>query len=129
MNIEDKGFPFIFVFSYTVRMVEKLVRICLYAVPIILMIGIIPLVTDEHVLATIYVLCAVVLLATKPEKNDLAAYAFGLVGITISETFFVGTGVETFARQGLFGIMPVWLPFLWAYAFVTIKRTLRILDQ
>lgn len=46
----------------------------------------------------------------------------------ISEFFFVSTGVETFVRNTLFGIMPIWLPFLWGYGFVDIKRAIQILD-
>jgi hypothetical protein len=46
-----------------------------------------------------------------------------------SEYFFISTGVETFARNSLFGLMPLWLPFLWAYAFVVIKRAVIILSK
>ena len=38
------------------------------------------------------------------------------------EYFFIKTGVKTFNRNTLFNIMPLWLPFLWAYVFVAIKR-------
>ncbi len=47
----------------------------------------------------------------------------------ISEYLFIKTGVETFTRNSLFGLMPLWLPFLWAYAFVVIKRAIKILDK
>lgn len=46
----------------------------------------------------------------------------------ISEYFFISTGVEIFLRHSLFGIMPVWLPVLWAYGFVVISRSLKILE-
>lgn len=46
----------------------------------------------------------------------------------IFESIFILTGVEVFQRNSLFGIMPLWLPFLWAYGFIAIKRTIRILD-
>ncbi len=92
------------------------------------MIGLIPLVLNDYYLAGIYILIAIAALAIRRERNDLVAYLFGLIIITISEYFFISTGVETFARNSLFGVMPLWLPFLWAYAFVVIKRSLRILS-
>ena len=109
-------------------MLSKIRAIVVYCIPIVLMIGLIPVVANDYLLTGIYILFTVALLCIKSEKNDLLAFLFGLIGITLSETFFVSTGVETFLRNSLFGLMPLWLPFLWAYAFVTIKRTLRILD-
>ncbi len=110
-------------------MTKKLKIISLYAAPILVMIGLIPFVENEYVLALIYVGFVAVLMYTKSEANDWLALLFGLIGITISEYFFVSTGVETFTQQTLLGVMPLWLPVLWAYAFVTIKRCLRILDN
>lgn len=101
----------------------------LYILPILAMIGLIPLIVNDYILAMVYLIFARVLLATRRQKNDLLAYLFGLFGITLAEYLFVSTGVETFSRQSLLGVMPVWLPLLWAYAFVTIKRCLRILDR
>lgn len=49
--------------------------------------------------------------------------------MTISESFFIGTGVETFVRSSLFNIMPIWLPLLWAFAFVIMRRIIVILDK
>jgi hypothetical protein len=93
------------------------------------MIGLIPVVQNDYALAAIYLFCIAALLATRSEKNDGLALAFGLVGVTTSEFFFVSTGAETFLRNSLFGIMPIWLPLLWAYVFVSIKRSLRVLDR
>ena len=109
--------------------IRKIKVLIPYAIPIVLMIGLIPLITNDYVLAGVYCVCIVVLLRIKPEKNDVLALILGLVGITLSEYLFVTTGVETFTRNSLLGIMPMWLPFLWGYAFVTIKRCLRILDH
>ncbi|MEK7179785.1 MAG: DUF2878 family protein [Patescibacteria group bacterium] len=107
----------------------KIWKIIPNAVPIVVMIGLIPLVANDYALALIYILIAVVTFTLKRERHDFLAYAFGLVVITISEYFFVQTGVETFTRQSLWGVMPIWLPFLWAYSFAVIKRSLRIIDQ
>ena len=93
------------------------------------MIGLIPLVKNDYALAFVYLVLITALLLIKREKNDMLALVFGLVGITISEYLFVATGIETFQRISLFGVMPLWLPLLWAYAFVTIKRSLRVLDS
>jgi hypothetical protein len=110
-------------------MSQKVGVVVLYALPIVVMIGLVPFVQNEYVLAAVYLAFIVALLFVKSEKNDLLALLFGFVGITASESFFVSTGVETFTQQSLFGLMPLWLPFLWAYAFVTIKRSLRVLDR
>ena len=110
-------------------MVQKSLAIVLYVIPIVLMIGLIPLVHNDYLLSFIYIAFAIALLSYKSEKNDLLALLFGLAAITASEYFFVSTGVETFVRNSFLGVMPLWLPILWAYAFVTIKRSLRILDQ
>lgn len=93
------------------------------------MIGLIPLVLNDYLLALIYAGIAAVSFFMKREKNDFVAYAFGLIVITISEYFFIQTGVEIFIRNSFLGVMPIWLPLLWAYAFVVIKRSLRILDR
>ena len=116
--------------DYIIRyMLNKTKLIVFYCIPIILMIGLIPLVKSDYLLTLIYSVCILALLFIKSEKNDLTALVFGFIGITLSEAFFVSTGVEIFLRNSLFGLMPLWLPFLWAYAFVTIKRALRILDK
>ena len=110
-------------------MARKTGVVLFYALPIVLMIGLIPLIQNDYALAGIYGACIVALLFIKREKNDLIALAFGFIGITIAESFFISTGVEVFTRQSFLGIMPLWLPFLWGYTFVTIKRCLRILDR
>lgn len=108
---------------------KKVTILFLYALPIVGMIGLIPFVLNDFALTAIYILCIAVLLRSKSQRHDTLALVFGFVAITISEYFFVSTGVETFTRKSLLGIMPLWLPFLWAYVFVTIKRSLRILDR
>jgi hypothetical protein len=107
---------------------RKILSISLLVLPIVAMIGLIPLVRDDTTLTVIYMVFSVALLLIKPERNDVLAYGIGLVGITLSELLFVSTGVEVFTRHSLFGLIPLWLPFLWAYAFVTIKRGLRIIE-
>ena len=106
---------------------HKLIRILLNVIPVALMIGLIPLVPNDYFLTAIYIGVAVFAFVIRREKYDYLAYFLGLIGMTVSEYFFISTGVETFTRNSLLGLMPLWLPFLWAYAFVVMKRSLRIL--
>jgi hypothetical protein len=46
----------------------------------------------------------------------------------LAEALFISTGVETFERKTLFGIMPLWLPFLWAYIFFALRRAVLALE-
>lgn len=91
------------------------------------MIGLIPIVRDDYLLAATYALIVLVSLTVKREGKDLLVFAFGLIVLTISEALFVSTGVETFSSKTLFGLMPLWLPILWGYAFVAIKRSVLII--
>ncbi len=110
-------------------MQQKVRSIILYFIPIVIMIGLIPLISNDYILTLVYIVCIAILMFVKSEKNDLAALLLGLIGIAISEYIFISTGVETFIRNSFLGLMPLWLPFLWAYVFITIKRSLRILDR
>lgn len=96
-------------------------------VPVVLMIGLIPYVPNDQLLALLYLLIIGIALAYRREKHDWLALGIGLVAMTISEYFFISTGVETFTRQSLFGVMPLWLPLLWGYGFVAIKRIIALL--
>ena len=91
------------------------------------MIGLIPLVKNDYLLTLVYVGIIVVSLSIKRERNDISIFIFGFFIMIISESIFISTGVETFIQNSLFGIMPLWLPFLWAYGFVAIKRGVEII--
>lgn len=108
---------------------KKLVKIIYYIVPIILMVWIIPLILNDYLLTFIYLASILVLFYYKREKNDLIFIVFWFFWMLISETIFIKTGVETFIRNSLFGIMPLWLPFLWSYWFLTMKKIIKILDE
>lgn len=108
---------------------KKVRRIGLYALTIVVMIVLIPVVTNDYLLAVIYFAVTMALFVLGAEEHDGIAWLLGLAGITTSEYFFISTGVETFNRISLFGVMPIWLPFLWAYAFVVIKRSLHLLQN
>ena len=93
------------------------------------MIGLIPLVHNDYLLTLFYIIIIITSLSIKKSKNDTIIMIYGFIIMIISEYIFISTGVETFIRNSLFGIMPLWLPFLWAYSFVAIKRSVDILDR
>ena len=106
---------------------SKATQLFLNAVPALLMIGLIPFVRNDFLLTAIYLLIIGSALAIKREPKDITILIFGFFVMIASEYLFVSTGVETFNRNSLLGMMPLWLPFLWAYGFVAIKRGVEIL--
>ncbi len=102
-------------------------RIALYSLPLFLMIALIPLSHNDYILAGVYFLFACIYLMVKPEKINALVYFVGLTAMTLFESIFLLTGVETFTSKTLFNIMPLWLPFLWAYGFLVIKDSLLVL--
>lgn len=107
---------------------SKFSRLGLNILPILVMIGSIPFVKNDYLLTGLYVAIIAVALMIKREPEDITILVFGFFVMIASEYLFVSTGVETFNRNSLLGIMPLWLPFLWAYGFVAIKRGLEILE-
>ena len=100
----------------------KLINVLINAIPILIMIALIPIVSDDYVLAGLYILIILSVFWLKTDSGDIKALVAGFIFMTISEYIFISTGVETFIRNSFFGIMPIWLPILWAYGFVVIKR-------
>ncbi len=109
--------------------IHKIRNISLQALPILIMIGLIPLVLSDILLTGLYIIISIIALKIQKEKHDLLIYAIGFFFMLISETLFISTGVETFQRNSLFGIMPLWLPFLWAYGFIAIRRAIHIIEK
>ncbi len=94
------------------------------------MVGLIPFILNDYVLTLIYVVIIFISLSfLKPRKTDYTVLVFGFVAMIVFEYLFIQTGVEIFVRNSLLGIMPLWLPFLWAYGFVAIKRSVEVLNQ
>jgi len=108
---------------------KKFFYILLNALPIAVMIGIIPLVPDDYILTVIYIAIIALSLLIKKSKYDFSLFAIGFVTMFGAEYFFISTGVETFHRKSLLGIMPLWLPFLWGYSFIGIKRLIKTLNH
>jgi hypothetical protein len=108
---------------------RKIFPVALNTVPIFIMLGLIPIVQNDYFLTAIYILIIAIALAIRYERNDVVALIFGLLAMTLSEYGFISTGVETFRRNSLWGLMPLWLPLLWTYGFVTIKRSVTIIND
>jgi len=92
------------------------------------MIALVPFVRDDFVLTGIYI-AIIAISAIRYSRSDFIFLTFGFVMLLLGEYFFLLIGVETFERRSLLGIMPVWLPFLWAYIFVTIKRGVILFEK
>lgn len=95
--------------------------------PVLIMIWLIPVVPNDYLLTLMYIGLIDLFLRIKKERKDALILALGFCIMIVAETLFVLTGVETFTRNSLFGIMPLWLPFLWGYSFVAIKRVIMII--
>src|SRR4051812_9842354 len=100
-------------------------RIIMRAAPILGMIALVPLVHDDYMLALIY-LGIIAISALRYEREDFVFLVFGFCILLLGEYFFLLTHVEFFTRTTLLGVMPIWLPFLWAYIFVAMKRSVEL---
>lgn len=106
---------------------NKLLKILIEAVPVLAMMALIPVIKNDYYLSLVFILIIAISFYIKYERNEYKIFIFGLIALTISEYLFILTGVETFNRNSLFGIMPLWLPILWAYAFIVIKRSILVI--
>ncbi len=103
-------------------------KIAYELIPVVFMITLITYIQNDYVLTLIYIGLISLMFFFKLEKKELLIFSVGFVAMIFFEWLFVSTGVETFTRNTLFGIMPLWLPFLWAYSFVIIKRIIKIIE-
>ena len=94
------------------------------------MIGLVVLVQNDYILA---VLCLIVSIASfkiiKGTKNEITIFLIGFFMMIAAEYIFISTGVETFVRRSLFGVMPIWLPVLWGYGFIATGRAIKIIEE
>ncbi len=109
------------------KMLKMIGKLIIYAAPIVIMIFLIPFIQNDLLLTIVYVGIIILSLLPERDKKDLIFLAFGFVAMTISEYFFIKTGVETFSHRAYLGVMPLWLPFLWANAFVAMKKGILVL--
>ena len=103
-------------------MVKYISKVFLYFLFIIGMVGLTVLVKNDYILTIIYLIIIAGSVTLKKERSDILVLIIGFLGTLIGEYIFISTGIETFTRTSLFGIMPLWLPFLWAFIFLSMKR-------
>ncbi len=108
---------------------RKTLHIFINSIPVLIMVSLIPLVKSDYLLTSLYIIIIMLSLVIKHEEKDFLIFVVGFIAMIISEYIFISTGVETFIRNSLFGIMPLWLPFLWGYGFIAINRSVKILDK
>lgn len=104
------------------------IRVIMTAFPIVAMIALIPFVQNDYLLTAIYI-GIIAVSAFRYSRQDFIFLVFGFFILLAGETFFLLTGVETFERRTFLGIMPLWLPFLWAYIFVAMKRSVQLFER
>ncbi len=97
--------------------------------PIIGMILLIPFIKNDYALLVVYLIIIAIMFYIKYIKLDWLFFGFALITMTASEALFISIGVEVFERNSLFGLMPIWLPVLWAYVFVVIRRLVKVLEE
>jgi len=102
-------------------------RIFLHAFPIFIMIGLIPIVRDDVLLAFLFLGFSAISLLRR-WSSDIVFFLFGFIASAGFESLFVATGIEEFGRTSFFGVMPLWLPFLWGYVFIALRRIVPLLD-
>ncbi len=99
------------------------------SVPILLMIAMLPIVPGEFARMAIFALITLAaLLIIKAGKLDWFLFTFGFVVMSFFEYIFVATSVETFLQRTYLGVMPLWLPILWGYSFVALRRGIREIE-
>ena len=97
-------------------------RIFFEAIPILLMILLIPFIKNDYLLALIYTIIILASFKIRYITDEYKVFIAGFILMPVFEFVFIKTGVETFQRNSLLGFMPLWLPFLWGYGFVAIRR-------
>ena len=96
-------------------------KIMLNIIPIIIMIGLIPLIKNDYYILLAYLIIIGICLKIHYEKKEYKLLITGLIFMFLAEFFFISTKVEIFTSQTLIN-MPIWLPILWGYGFIVIKR-------
>lgn len=119
--------------TYSYNHPMSFTRVIIYTtrelLPIVGMIALIPLIRDDTILTILYGVIGYIRLWFFSVKHDRTIYTLGFLIMIILEAYFVSTGVEVFTRQSLLGIMPLWLPFLWAYSFLAMRRIIHLIER
>ncbi|HNW71331.1 MAG TPA: DUF2878 family protein [Candidatus Paceibacterota bacterium] len=97
-------------------------------IPVVLMIWLITVIHDDYLLSLAYIFIIMTSLFIKRERKEVKLFFIGFFIIILYEFIFTNVKVETFERNSLFSLMPIWLPFLWGYCFIVIKRFIKIFN-
>lgn len=108
---------------------KRIFTICINLLPPILMVLLIPFVSNDYILTVLYIIIMIIAVTAKYEKGEYKYILFGFFIMIASEYLFISTGVEVFRRNSLFSAMPLWLPFLWGYTFLAMKRAIILLGD
>lgn len=104
-------------------MMTKFYRVFVETLPILLGILLSYLFWERTaVLAIIYVALAITLISFHKDKKEFIIFAYGIIIGLLVEV--IGTQIssyQSFAKPDFFGI-PLWLPIVWGYGFVAMKR-------
>ena len=95
----------------------------------LVMVALIPLIRNDFLLAGIFILFIATTLLIRQDRKDLVFLGVGIVVPTIGEILFVATGVESFSRDVLVLGIPLWLPLLWGYIFIMMRRGVAALER
>ena len=77
---------------------------------------------NNFLLLAIYLILSVVLIFWRGDNSEFAIFAYGIIIGGIVE--IIGTevsGYQSFSNPNFLGI-PIWLPIVWGYGFVAMKR-------
>ena len=102
-------------------MKSNIKNIVLNTTSIIIMMGLISIIKNDYYLLLVYILVIGISLKIYYEKKEYKLLIAGIIFMFIAEFFFISTKVEVFTSQTLVN-MPIWLPVLWGYGFIVIKR-------
>ena len=109
-------------------MMRLIARLAALAAPVMIMVAMVPVISDDWQLLGVYTILLVLTLLLGHNKRDLIFFLFGFFLLALSELFFISTGVEVFQRDILLLGMPIWLPMLWGYAFIMMHRGVTLLE-
>lgn len=73
-------------------------------------------------LAVVYLTLTLALIYAHKDKSELVIFFYGvLVGLLVETVGTSVSGYQSFAEPDFAGI-PVWLPIVWGYGFIAMKR-------
>ena len=108
---------------------ELITKIVLESIPILIMLSLVYFIKDDYILAITYIFLLVGFFNVHYEKNDIKMFFLGMILMIFFELIFLNTGIEKFERTSLLNMMPIWIPLLWGYGFVVIKRISLLLNE